>query len=76
MYIEEKPQYIFREWRKDEWLCVCDAGGISTECIAGSKIKAKKLAAYRAIVYLLKGAGIRIEDRQDLEIIPDFIYTV
>ena len=75
-YIEEKPQYTFREWRKDEWLCVCDAGGISAECIAGSKIKAKKLAAYRAIVYLLKGAGIETEDRQDLEIISDFIYTV
>ena len=71
-YIEAQPQYTFREWRKDEWLCTCSAGGISAEGIAGSKTKAKKLAAYRVIVYLLQGAGIETTDRQDRDSIPNF----
>ena len=71
-YIEAQPQYAFREWRKDEWLCTCSAGGISAEGIAGSKTKAKKLAAYRVIVYLLQGAGIETTDRQDRDSILNF----
>ncbi len=35
--------------------------------MTGSKVKAKKLAAYRVIVYLLQGAGIETEERQDWE---------
>ncbi len=66
-YIPEQPEYTFREWRKDEWLCLCEAGGVNAEGLAGNKTQAKKLAAYRVIVYLLESAGIKVENRQDPE---------
>lgn len=64
-YIEEKPEYTFRELEYDQWLCCCQAGGIQAEGIAGSKVKAKKLAAYKVIEYLLQGT--ETEGRQEWE---------
>ena len=50
------------EWDKDQWNCSCYCGGVSGFGKAASKTKAKKLAAYMAVVRLLEAAGICEEE--------------
>ena len=57
-YLEELPEYEFESWDGDKWQCSCICGDIHGFGRGQSKMKAKKRAAYMALVMLFKAAGI------------------
>ena len=61
-YVEEPASYDFEEMPGDEWNCDCVFGGVLGYGKAGSKTKAKKKAAYMALVRLMRSAGIQTEE--------------
>lgn len=58
-YLEQLPEYEFEEQEHDEWYCMCRCCGICGTGQAGSKVKAKKEAAYMALGLLFSSAGIK-----------------
>ena len=60
-YIDQ-PVYEFEEFGQDEWYCSCVCGGVDGFGRAGAKTKAKKKAAFMALVRLMKSAGICKEE--------------
>ena len=58
-YLEQLPEYEFEKQDHDEWYCMCRCCGICGTGQAGSKIKAKKAAAYMTLGLLFFSAGIR-----------------
>ena len=57
-YLDQLPAYEFEERRNDQWLCICSCGCVSGMGQAVGKTKAKKKAAYMALVRLFAAAGI------------------
>ena len=57
-YLEQMPVYEFEERSNDQWYCVCSCGSVSGVGQAVGKTKAKKRAAYMALVRLFAAAGI------------------
>lgn len=49
-YLPEKPVYHITERENNQWFAVCTAGGTVASGEAGSKVKAKKIAAYQVLV--------------------------
>ncbi len=60
-YLANPPVYEFEELPGDQWSCDCVCGDIYGSGWGGSKTKAKKEAAYMALVRLFKAAGISLE---------------
>ena len=66
-YLDQLPAYEFEERSNDQWLCICSCGCVSGMGQAVGKTKAKKRAAYMALVRLFAAAGIcKDEWRKDL----------
>lgn len=57
-YLEQLPVYEFEERSNDQWYCICSCGYVSGVGQAVGKTKAKKRAAYMALVRLFSAAGI------------------
>ena len=57
-YLEQLPVYEFEERSNDQWYCICSCGYVSGVGQAVGKTKAKKRAAYMALVRLFAAAGI------------------
>ena len=57
-YLEQLPVYEFEERDNDQWYCLCSCGCVSGMGQAVGKTKAKKRAAYMALVELFSAAGI------------------
>ena len=57
-YLDQLPAYEFEERSNDRWFCVCSCGCVSGMGQAVGKTKAKKRAAYMALVRLFAAAGI------------------
>lgn len=57
-YLEQMPVYEFEERSNDQWYCVCSCGSVSGVGQAVGKTKAKKRAAYMALVRLFAATGI------------------
>ena len=57
-YLDEKPEYSFTEEEGDVWRCDCVCCGVCGSGQAIGKTKAKKEAAYRTLLKLMKTAGI------------------
>ena len=57
-YMEQLPVYEFEERGNDQWYCICSCGSVSGVGQAVGKTKAKKRAAYMALVLLFASAGI------------------
>lgn len=57
-YLEQLPLYEFEERSNDQWYCICSCGCVSGVGQAVGKTKAKKRAAYMALVRLFAAAGI------------------
>ena len=57
-YVEDRPEYRFRESYDGEWHCDCECGGVSGWGYGPSKTAAKKKAAYMVIIRLLDSAGL------------------
>ena len=57
-YLDQLPAYEFEERSNDQWFCVCSCGCVSGMGQAVGKTKAKKRAAYMALVRLFAAAGI------------------
>ena len=57
-YLDQLPTYEFEERSNDQWFCVCSCGCVSGMSQAVGKTKAKKRAAYMALVRLFSAAGI------------------
>ncbi len=57
-YLDQLPAYEFEERSNDQWFCVCSCGCVSGMGQAVDKTKAKKRAAYMALVRLFAAAGI------------------
>ena len=57
-YLDQLPVYEYEERRDDQWLCICSCGCVSGMGQAVGKTKAKKRAAYMALVRLFAAAGI------------------
>ena len=57
-YIEEIPEYSFKEMEDDRWECNCISSGFMGWGRATNKTKAKKRAAYMVLVHLMESAGI------------------
>ena len=57
-YLEQLPVYEFEERSNDQWYCVCSCGSVSGVGQAVGKTKAKKRAAYMALVRLFAAAGM------------------
>ena len=57
-YLEQMPVYEFEERDNDQWYCLCSCGCVSGMGQAVGKTKAKKRAAYMALVRLFAAAGI------------------
>lgn len=60
-YVDAPAAYEFEEWRPDEWNCDCVFGGVHGFGKAGSKTKAKKEAAYMALIRLMRSAGVEMK---------------
>lgn len=57
-YLEQLPEYELEERDNDQWYCICSCGCVSGVGQAVGKTKAKKRAAYMALVHLFAAAGI------------------
>ena len=57
-YIENAPSYTFEERHGKEWYCSCICGDFDGWGIAVGKVKAKKKAAFMALVHMMMSAGI------------------
>lgn len=57
-YLAEKPAYVFHDIGSNMWLCECICGGIKNEAKAVGKTEAKKQAAYKTLLELMKAAGV------------------
>lgn len=68
-YLEDKPEYILEQRENDRWYVTCLCGSCYGWGEAGSKVRAKKKAAFMVIVKLMKSAGICKDewDKQCLE---------
>ena len=60
-YLDSKPEYEYEE-RSDGWYVSCRAESYHGWGKAGTKVKAKKKAAYMLIVRMLRSAGICDDD--------------
>ena len=61
-YLEDRPDYTFKESDGDEWYCSCLCGGIEGRGRAKTKTMAKKKASFTVLVKLFKSAGICEEE--------------
>lgn len=52
----EKTEYVFEEESR-QWRCTAKVNNITGTGVAGSKVQAKKMAAYETVIHLLKAAG-------------------
>lgn len=57
-YVDEKPEYEYEERPGDRWYVSCVCGSFHGWGEAGSKVKAKKQAAYMTIASIYKSAGL------------------
>ena len=57
-YLDQPPAYEFEERSNDQWFCICSCGYVSGMGQAVGKTKAKKRAAYMALVRLFAASGI------------------
>ena len=64
-YVASPAEYSFEELSGDQWECHCICAGMYGSGMAGSKIAAKKKAAYRVLVELLTAAGCCKKEWQD-----------
>ena len=56
-YLEAPAEYTFTQEMNDRWFCSCVCGGVHGSGYGPSKTKAKKKAAFMALVLLLESAG-------------------
>ncbi len=65
-YLSEVPAYSVEERANDRWYVTCQAEGVTGSAEAGSKVAAKKKAAFMVLIALLSGQEDLVNENKEV----------